>query len=238
MNSTQFLLLALLVITLCWSHAFADIDLFAAKELQLKNAKADDAALDRPFEVPLPAKITTAKGDELQELANCRDYLAVYNQITGSDNETDYHALLFQTVPCAALALLKSASIAKQSALPKNFHNFTKTTFYPATLWPAVSDDERKSRDWSAGTLLTYTKQASLRKINKETLGLENSGWGFRITLLARGDFDHDGWEDAAFRWEGYALESNYTDVRLVVLTRTNEKNSFLELPAQQLLAH
>ena len=169
-------------------------------------------------------------------LGNCRDYLAVRRQITGSDNETDYHALLIQKVPCIALALLKSAGIAKQSALPKTFSNYTNTAYYPVTLWPAVSDEEQKSRAWSTGTLLTYTKKTALRKINKAALGLEMSGYGFHITLLARGDFNHDGWEDAAFRWEGYALHADYADARLVVLTRTDQKSSLTELPLEQLL--
>jgi len=173
----------------------------------------------------------------LVQLSNCRDYLAVRSQITGSDNETDYHALLVQTVPCIALALLKSAGIAKLSALPKTFSNYTNTAYYPATLWPAVSDEEQKSQVWSIGTLSAYTKKTALRKVNKAALGLEMSDYGFHIKLLARGDFNHDGWEDAAFRWEGYALHASYADARLVVLTRTNEKSSLLELPLEQLLA-
>ena len=62
------------------------------------------------------------------------------------------------------------------------------------------------------------------------------SGYGFHITLLARGDFNHDGCEDAAFRCEGYALHAGYADARLVVLTRTDVNSNLLELPLKQLL--
>ncbi|NOS88528.1 MAG: hypothetical protein HOP34_08310 [Methylococcaceae bacterium] len=237
MKSTPLLLLALIGIAFTCTHAFADVALFAAQELQLKDAIPNETEWDRPFEDPLPALLTTSKDKQLVQLGNCRDYLAVRNQITGSDNDADYRVLVFQTVPCIALSLLKTASIAKQSALPKNFHSYTNTAFYPATLWPAVSDEEQKSRAWSTGTLLTYSKKTALRKINTETLGLEMSGYGFHITLLARGDFNHDGWEDAAFRWKGYALQGSYIDSRLVVLTRTTENSGFLELPLKQLLA-
>lgn len=230
------LLLALIGITHTCSHAFADSALFAAKELQLNHAVPDETELARPFEDPLPALITTSKEKQLVQLGNCQEYLAVRNLITGSDNEADYRVLIIQTVPCLALSLLKSANLAKQSALPDNFQNYTNTAFYPATLWPAVSDDERKNKEWSAGTLLTYTKQKALRKIDKERLGLVKSRWGLHLKLLARGDFNHDGWEDAAFRWEGYATQGSYADSRLIVLTRTTVNSSFAELPLKQLL--
>ena len=219
MKPTALLLLASIGIAVNCGVALADPALFAAQELQLKQAVPDEAAFSRPFEDPLPALL---KDKQRIQLGNCRDYLAVRRQITGSDNETDYHALLIQTAPCIALSLLKSAGIAQQSALPKTFSNYTNTAYYPATLWPAISDEEQKSRVWSTGTLSAYTKKTALRTINKTALGLEMSGYGFHITLLARGDFNHDGWEDAAFRWEGYALHADYADARLVVLTRTD----------------
>ena len=214
--------------------AHADSALFAAKALQLKTAVPDQDEFTRPFEDALLARV--AKDKPLVQLYNCRDYLGVRSQIIGSDNETDYNALRFQTLPCIALALLKSASVAKKSALPKNFLRYKNTAFYPATLWPAVSDDERKNHQWATGTLLAYTQQTALRKTHNNALELEQSGWGLRISLLARGDFNHDGWEDAAFRWEGYSLQGSYIDSRLVVLTRTNEKASFIEIRLDQLL--
>ena len=208
--------------------------LFAAKQLHLKSAVPNENEFTRPFEDPLPARL--AKDKQLVMLYNCRDYLAVRDKIIGSDNETGYHALLFQTVPCIALALLKSASVANKSALPKDFLHYTNTAFYPATLWPAVSDVERKNHQWATSTLLNYTHQRALHKRNNESLGLEKSGWGLRFSLLARGDFNHDGWEDAAFQWQGYALKGSYIYSRLIVLTRTNVKASFIEVPLDQLL--
>lgn len=213
-------------------NASADIALFAAKELQINNTIPDETDLTRNFEDPLPAMLADQR---LVQLVNCSNYLAVRSRIIGSDNEPDYHALIFQTVPCNAIALLKSASIAKQSALPKSFHDYTNTSAYPATLWPAISEDERKNKDWATGTLSTYTKQSTLSKIGDDALGLEKSGYGLRITLLARGDFNHDDWEDAAFRWEGYALKGSYADSRLIILTRENADTPLQEIPLEPL---
>ena len=236
MKYTQFLLFSLIGLVLFNNSAPAETTIFAAKELHLKDNLPNEAEFVRPFEDPLPALLATAKGEELVQLSNCRDYLSVRHQIMGSDNETDYHALVSQTAPCIVLALLKSSNIAKLSALPKEFIVYTKTAYYPATLWPAISDDERKDQKWSNGNLLSYTKKTALSKINNKTLGLESSGYGFHITLLARGDFNHDSWEDAAFVWESYSLHGSYADVRIVVLTRTNPNNNLIELSLDQLL--
>lgn len=229
MKFTRLLLSAWVGFGIVCGNASADLDLFASKELQINNAIPDEADLTRNFEDPLPALL---RDQQLVQLANCSDYLAVRSRIIGSDNEPDYQALIFQTVPCSALALLKTATIAKQSALPKNFHDYRTTSAYPATLWPAISEDERKSKDWATGTLSSYTQQSTLNKIGEDALGLEKSGYGLRITLLARGDFNHDGWEDAAFRWEGYALKSSYADSRLVILTRVNADSPLQEIPS------
>jgi hypothetical protein len=233
-------ILAVLVTFFVFTHlctcAFAASALFAAKELQLKDAVPSEADLDRPFENPMPARIAGTGGGRMMQLASCRDYLAVRNQIIGSNNENDYQVLLYQAIPCIALALLKSASIAPQTALPKDFLRQTDTTSYPATLWPAISNEEIQRLERPGATLHTASKKKALTKLNDETLELKASGFGLRLTLLARGDFNHDGWEDAAFRWESYALHGSYTYSRLVVLTRTNADSGFRELPLHQLL--
>lgn len=234
MKFTQLLLSTWVGFSFVCGNASADIALFAAKELLIKNAIPDDADLTQNFEDPLPAMLAD---QQLVQLGNCSDYLALRSRIIGSDNEPNFRALIFQTVPCNALALLKSANMAKQSALPKSFHDYTNTSAYPATLWPAISEDERKSNGWSSGTLSAYSKQATLNTIGEDAYGLEKSGYGFRITLLARGDFDHDDWEDAAFRWEGYALKGSYADSRLVILTRKNTDTPLREIPLDPLLA-
>ena len=209
---------------------------FVAQELQLKQAIPSEEEFNRPFEASLPAMVSDAEGKRLMELANCSDYLAVRNHITGSDNEADYRVLLLQTVPCVAMAVLKSSATASQSALPENFSSHADTSAYPASIWPAVSDDERQRLKRNDATLLTVSKTKSLKPLNDETLQLEAAGLGLRLTLLARADFNHDGWEDAAFRWEGYALKGSYSDARLLVLTRTNKDSRFRELAVESLL--
>jgi hypothetical protein len=210
---------------------------FAAKELGLQQAAPQAVDFERPFEAPLPARIADAQGKRLIKLNNCREFLAVRERIVGSDSDANFRVLRLEAVPCVALALLKSAAPASRTALPGDFLQETATSSYPASLWPAVSDDERQQLGAPGMTLATVSGQPHLHALDGATLGMEAVGMVVRITLLARGDFDHDGWEDAAFRWEAYSTKGSYSDARLVVLTQTELNIGLHELALDLLLA-
>jgi hypothetical protein len=209
---------------------------FASKELGLEGSIPKETDFERPFESPLPALIRDGSQERLQQLNNCRDYLSLRKQIVGSDNDLNYRALRYQVAPCVALALLKSASEATRSALPAEFTSQLATTAYPATLWPAVSDEETKNLSKPGLTLKSAIGKPAFRKVDGGALDLEGKGMGLELTLLARGDFDHDGWEDAAFRWQAWALKGSYVDSQTIVLTRTASKAVFRQLDVDWLL--
>ena len=232
---TTLTLAAALLVGFCISAPAAS-PIIAAKSLQLQNAIPSVAEFNRPFEAPLPALVSGAEGKRLEALANCSDYLAVRSTIVGSDTDANYRVVRLQTVPCVALALLKSATSARHSSLPTNFLHSTATSNYPATLWPAVSKDERQRLSRQDATVRTASGKKVFRVVNDESLELEAANVGLRMTLLARGDFDHDGWEDAAFLCESYAIQGSYADARLVVLTRTRADHMLRELVVEKLL--
>lgn len=189
--------------------------------------------LDDPFSDPLPAALTVAGGgNERRLLGTCRDYLAVKDRIVGSDSEADFRVLRAKTVDCDALALTSTAVAAARSALPGDFLGATGTRLYPASLWANVSDDERAKAARPGSTLQRMSSVRRFKANRPDTLTLENPAYGVRLVLLARGDFNGDGWEDAAFRWSAYARQGSYRDARLVVLTRIGTRPSpgFIEL--------
>jgi hypothetical protein len=209
---------------------------FVAAELGLRDAVPGPVDFARPFESPLPARVQEGRGRRLVGLNNCYDYLAVRERIVGSDNDADYRVLRLQTVSCQVLALLDAAVPASRTALPADFRGERRAAAYPASLWPAVGDEERR-RLAGAASLQAASGQAALRGDDGATLVLEAAGFTVRLTLLARADFDHDGWEDAAFRWEAYARGGSYGDARLLVLSRRDGEPAFRELSVATLLA-
>jgi hypothetical protein len=216
--------------------ALDGIPIVSARELGLQQSVPADVDFDRPFEAPLPARLTVAAGGQLIALNNCREYLAARERIVGSDSDADFRVLRLQSVPCLILALLKGAVAARLTALPNDFLQQLATGDYPASIWPAVADDERDFQLRPDATLATVSSQRVWRVTNDNTLEIKDHGMGVHLTLLARGDFDHDGWEDAAFLWEAYALNGSYSDARLVVLTRSGANDGFRELNWFELL--
>ena len=190
------------------------------------------AKLDELFFDPLPAALAMAGGGhERRLLRTCRDYLAVKGQIVGSDSEVDFRVLRAKGVDCDALAVMGMATTAARSALPRDFLTVTETRLYPASLWTNLSDDERAKAARPSSTLQSMSSTRRFKASRPNTLLLEDPAYGIPLTLLARGDFNGDGWEDAAFRWSGYARRGSYRDARMVVLTRigTRPSSGFVE---------
>jgi len=215
----------------------------ALPALGVDSRQPGDAALDRPFEFPLPARVRSAQGRQRVELRHCRDWLQQRHQVTGSDNDAAWRVLRRQVVPCEALALLLAATVPTASALPADDpRRPLLTARFPASLWPAPSDDEQRRLAVPGQNLARVSGVLHWRKVDDavhadgEQLALRTRSWRLGLTLLARGDFNHDGWEDAAYLWQADALRGSFSDARLVVLSRTASGEVFHELAVDSLL--
>ena len=219
----------------------------ALPALGLSAALPTAADLSRPFPDTLPARIRTADtrtaegsqtadASRMTELVTCRDWLAQRRSVVGSDSDASWRVLRLQVVPCEAMALLVAASPALHSALPARFAQELVTARYPVGLWLAPSRDEQARLARPGSTLATASGKARWQGLAPDGLKLNAKGWQIQLTLLARGDFDHDGWEDAAFLWQAASSPGSLTDARLVVLTRQAGSAALLELPVDGLL--
>lgn len=195
--------------------------------------RASDSDLDAPFPAPFPARLSTPEGVERVQFANCRTLLATQARLVGADSEADYRALRQQISACEEIRWLAGLGRASRSGLPKEFLTVSETRRYPASLWPNVSDDEQQRAARPGATLQTMSGKRHLHGGTPDTLQLDGRDYGIRLRLLARGDLDGDGWEDAVFRWSAHALNGTFQDSRLVVLTRRTRRGplSFEELP-------
>lgn len=174
----------------------------------------------RPFETPLPLQVRGASGVQRVEALHCQDWLQHRLQTVGSDNDAAWRVVRHQTVPCEAMAVLAGARPAARSALPPAFDKALATALYPGALWPALSPQEQRRLAASSASLARSSGAARWSPGPDGSLVLSRPQWRVHLRLLARGDFDADGWEDAAFAWQGEALAGSYADSRLVLLTR------------------
>lgn len=213
------------------------LPLRALPALALAAVLPSAADLARPFPDALPARISTADGSRMTELRDCRDWLAQRSTVVGSDSDASWRVLRLQVVPCEAMALLAAATTARRSALPARFAQERVTARYPASLWLAPSRDEQARLARPGNTLGTASGKPRWSALGSDGLKLSAKGWQLQMTLLARGDFDHDGWEDAAFLWQAAAsTQGSLADARLVVLTRQAASSPLVELSVDGLL--
>jgi len=186
-----------------------------------------DNALARSFDSPFLASI---KGSPDVRIDNCTAWQTWRDRVTGAQPESDYAALRGQGAQCDALAMVRKAHAPKRSALPADLNALTPARLYPATLWVAVSDEAVAALAQSGRTLAAASGIARF-KVDRKGLLLEDDAQGIRLVLLARGDFDGDGWEDALYRRQAWVRGGSWSDVRLVLLTRRRAGAPLTELP-------
>jgi|SRR5579859_4125718 len=220
----------------CSATEAAESVVYAAPELGLLAPIPTSADLVKPFDEPLPIVTTGASGRQLGQISSCQEWLDLRDPITDSDNGPDYNAVMVQSVTCAALGVLKDARPAKQSALPADFVKYVDLGKYPATLWVSISDEDVAKASRPGLSLKDMTGRSMFQIEDKKVLSLVSGSRKLQLRLLARGDFDHSGWEAAAFGWEGSTVGGSYDVNRLVVLTRRSFDQPFRELPLGSLL--
>ena len=209
----------------------------AQPALGLAGPLPEAADFLRPFETPLPLQVRAADGLRRIEARHCKDWLQHRLQTEGSDNDAAWRVVRYQTVPCEAMAVLAGARPALQSALPPAFDKALATALYPGALWPALSAQEQRRLASPALNLARSSGAARWAPGPDRSLVLTRARWRVHMRLLARADFDGDGWEDAAFAWQGEALAGSYADSRLVLLTRKAGDKALRLMDAGPLLA-
>lgn len=234
------------LVALVWvaQPALAEAPFGALPALGLAGAQPVAADFLKPFETPLPLRVTGASGTERIELQHCQDWLQHRSKAVGSDNDAAWRIVLLQTVPCEAMALLAAARPAAHDALPADLTQSLATRHYPGTLWPMPSPDEQARAVASGRHLGQLSGVAQWQRVPvqpptrppQHALSLRTSAWQLRLTPLARGDFDGDGWNDVACLWQAESRQGSLTDARLVVLTRPGGQGSLRQLPTVPLL--
>ena len=194
-------------------------------------------ALDRKFDDPMPLHLHGDPYDHTINAANCAEYEKLRSRVDGSDNALDYDVVKYQGANCDALALMRRAFASPRSALPPgDFLAWRSTDLFPGSLWAAFSDDEIASLASPTATLRTASSKAAFRSVPEHFLELEGRGAGVHLTLMGRGDIDHDGWEDAVVLVEGYAKGGSNRTARVAVLTRRAGETRLREIPVGSLL--
>lgn len=212
------------------SAARSDEFRWFANSLGLKDASALRAELGRAFPEPFQANLGVGEAQREAVIDRCEAWRTWNAEVTGTRPPADFAALRNQGVRCDALVLLQRAEVASHSALPIDLTTMTDTRLYPATLWIAVSAEATRELA-RPGLTLESVSGAKQWRIDRKGLILEDDAQGIRLVWLARGDFDHDGWEDALYRVQAWVRNGTWTDTRLVALTRRGALEPLVSVP-------
>lgn len=243
-RSNLHLALALLPLMLVMASSRADSAIesragvvpAAVDVLGVDNASKSVAALERAFADPITIVMRLDGADSNQTPGSCLKLLTVQSSIVGVRPVSDWAALQDQLVTCTALKWLTTMATPKRSALPSALKLLRSTSLWPVSLWP--------NPDASSGAAQGTTKK-SLRKVSglsawkhvaaqagaSEHLSLVNRDYQLSVELLARGDFNGDGWEDWLISWRAKAITGSWYNSRSMVLSRMTQHGSLTELP-------
>jgi hypothetical protein len=206
-------------------------------ELMLDKLSDADAMLSKPFsEDDLKYLRENANrvssGQHQPDVHNCKELLAVVNPDDYSSfKRTDWWGII--GVKCAEMRELDHVVPAQQSAVRSN--KWTNKIFSQLPAGIAYADDEKEHHDVvRAGkknlSLLQYWKIKIGHDIEIDdqviSLGPDNEV-NDSYTVVARGDFTGDGWEDLLIQLEGGFSHTSPASYAAFIITRKSETERF-----------
>lgn len=182
-----------------------------------------DERLARTWEFPLEVSRlqgSTGLQREFAKIENCLSYFQLTRQ--GFQSTPLKHQML-EGVVCHALQALKHAVPARRSFLAEFTVNDASVRKLPPDLALSISPDDQRRVQRAKTDHLSWDNIDTIHRVipHAEGSGLvEGDGWAMRLTILARGDFNQDGFEDLLLQTHGWLTEGTYERVRLLELTR------------------
>ena len=140
---------------------------------------------------------------------------------------SEYYLLTMLRLNCQALKAFTHAMDSKKSYL-KNIMKGKHIGDLPATAYPYVNDYDRKKRENKK--LKNYQKKLNIKHIDDGSIEVETSTDKLIYQVVARGDFNGDGIEDALIRIDWHVIDAFGKGSKLVLLTKRSPTAGYQEL--------
>lgn len=197
----------------------------AEKVLGISRVEDAGAALEQAFTDPIEITLTSGSEISRQTPPHCRALLELEPRIANTEPAGDWNVLQQRLADCHALQWLGRVAAPSRTALPHDLPAVRQTRLWPASIWPAVSQEEAAALSRPGQTLHGASRRHSWQVIRADArspgaLRLETDHYTVRVQWLARGDFDGDGWEDWLLRWQAQAAGGSWRAARSLLITR------------------
>jgi hypothetical protein len=173
--------------------------------MNLESTAGIESELSKKFDSTI--EVTVYKTNRQVELSNCKEFLALPYGEFGCESTINNNVLWSYGVKCTALDWIQSAAASDKSLIG---NDFAQPKFYyelPPILsaYPINNDTTLETKEavnsciqWS-----TFEKSLKIAGQSKYTFSVSGNGWSGSIKVLAKGDFNKDGYEDLLLERDG-----------------------------------
>ncbi|WP_158133889.1 hypothetical protein [Vibrio navarrensis] len=171
-----------------------------------------------------PLKSTSGKSDDTN---NCLDIKNKFSQGYTARNSSDYSAFLATISICHSWEIMSKLKPSKKSFLGESIINEALPSETPSDLAFIISDEQtikaNKMKFWSNMDNIVRFERIT----DHQGVYFDDSDGYQKVTLVATGDYNADGIEDAIVIKENSVLTGSYVSTHGYVLTRDSENAPF-----------
>lgn len=210
-----------------WSSEYAMMDYL--EESVAVNDKEDLGMLLRaPWYAQF--KVVYSKGEKETFLNTCDDYFSLTGRVTDTVPSSDYVPFVFLTKMCRVSKALVNGKGANKSYVPEGFLNRFMPDNFPKAMAFQVSlaQAERDANDISKQYWRDIEKNLQFEYLSENRIRFYGDGGVQVISLLARGDFDHDNIEDILLGVQQSVEGGTYSNFRALIFSVDKDKQWYL----------
>jgi len=249
MNKTQLIVaLAIVVFPFLSNSAFTkegsagdDETLYSVRwtsEVKIKDLNELDSLFDKPVDMSRACEdcnleLTDGKDENKKvKITTCKQYFDPEYENFYAYSTYDITMEGWFILDCNTLKFLKNSIPSKVSYLSDFVLSKDAIRYLPAKLvnWCYVGSEE-ESKKIDSKTLKDLEPKLKVKVEDKFNLDLDYDDTNNSITLLAWGDFNHDGIEDILLNVTHHYIGGSGRSYESVVLTRLEKNSKLIELP-------
>lgn len=188
--------------------------------------------IPQQLQQPINEVILTGPSSGPVTVKTCVEYLKLTREGYFPANNHEIAASSWLISACYPLRFLQTAIPAQQSYLRsfdlvKNYQQLPADVVFP----------DLESESQPQGDLATAYPDAKLKLRDNNSIELIESKIGMRaiVTLLAWGDYNHDGYDEMLIEVANYATDGSFHSYQMYVVAKTNSTAKITEINAPEL---
>ncbi len=207
-----------------WFQGFAMAGLLLKEEPPVRNQKDIQGLLDKPWYMPF--ELINLQTKKVFSADRCNQVLPTITQLE-TDKPSEFPPFIYLTVMCAAAESIVKARPAQYSFLssfkldagfplhaPKNM-----ALVISVSEWKRISQNT-KIVSWADVETVKFVSKKDKYQAKYDLIDAYQN-----VSLIARGDFNHDNIEDILLYVKAHVVGGSYVSYRLFWLTKTDENS-------------